>query len=237
VLDKAFAAIDLAKANIEKNLQNAKELFQSKLNEIFTQKGEGWEEKKLGDICGFQNGFAFKSKLFKTDGVSVLRISSIQEGQVVDHRPVFTDPDDYKEDLSKYFVHNGDLLIAMSGATTGKLGFNNTGRAFLLNQRVGKFTPSNKLNIKYLYYYLSTKVEENLAISSGAAQLNLSTQQIKGFLIPSPSINKQEQIVEKLDNLSTQTKKLESECQQKLDDLNELKKSILQKAFAGVLGK
>jgi len=237
VLDKAFTAIDQAKANIEKNLQNAKDLFQSKLNEIFTKKGEGWEEKYLGDICGFQNGFAFKSKLFKPDGIPVLRISSIQDDQVVDHRPVFTDPNNYKEDLSKYLVQNGDLLIAMSGATTGKIGFNNTGRTFLLNQRVGKFEPSDNLNLKFLYYYLSTKVDENLAISAGAAQPNLSTQQIKGFLIPMPSLAEQKDIVAKLNELHSETATLEMIYQQKSALLTEFNKSTLQKAFAGELSR
>ena len=61
-----------------------------------------WKIALLGDVCGLQNGFAFKSKLFKPTGMPVLRISSIQDEQICEHRPVFTDPNDYKEDLSKY---------------------------------------------------------------------------------------------------------------------------------------
>ena len=142
---------------------------------------QGWELKTLEDVCQFQNGFAFKSKTFKDEGVPVLRISNIQKDNIDLRRIVFVDPSDYKEDLSKYVVNKGDLLIAMSGATTGKIGFNNTDDVFYLNQRVGKFKPSEQLNIHYLYYFLSTQVEENLKISAGSAQPNLSTQQKKAL--------------------------------------------------------
>ena len=159
----------------------------------------GWEIKRLGDACDLQNGFAFKSELFKPKGIPVLRISSIQDEQVCDNRPVFANPSDYAENLQKYFVNEGDLLIAMSGATTGKVGFNRTGRQFLLNQRVGKFQPPPQLDINYLFYFLSTKVEENLKISAGSAQPNLSTKQINDFLIPLPPLPEQKRIVAILD--------------------------------------
>ncbi|MDG1670362.1 MAG: restriction endonuclease subunit S [Akkermansiaceae bacterium] len=237
ILDKAFEGIDKAIAQTEQNLASARELFESYLNNIFTQKGDDWVEKKLGDVCELQNGFAFKSKLFKETGLPVVRISSIQNGLVCDNRPVFTDPCDYKEDLSKYHVEAEDLLIAMSGATTGKVGFNRTGQIYLLNQRVGKFIPSNQLNLYFLYYFLSTRVEENLRISAGSAQPNLSTKQIKDFQIPLPPIAKQERIIEELDNLKEQAKQLEALYTQKLNDLKELKQSLLQQAFAGELTK
>lgn len=153
----------------------------------------------LGEVCTLQNGFAFKSKDFVQEGVPVLRISSIQNEEVCDNRPVFVNPNSYKEDLSRYIVANGDLLIAMSGATTGKVGFNNTGEEYLLNQRVGKFKPSAKLDLQFLFYYLSSKVEENLKISAGSAQPNLSTAQIKAFQIPLPSLPEQKRIVAILD--------------------------------------
>lgn len=159
----------------------------------------GWDVKQLGEVCNLQNGFAFKSKLFKPEGVPVLRISSIQDGKISDNRPVFTDPKDYPQDLNRFLVKQGDLLIAMSGATTGKIGFNDTEKTFLLNQRVGKFEPLEILDIKFLAYFLSTKVEENLEISAGAAQPNLSTRQIKEFLLPFPSLEEQKRIVALLD--------------------------------------
>ena len=87
----------------------------------------------------------------------------------------------------------------MQCVTTGKLGFNSTNQVFYLNQRVGKFTTKEKLNKKYLYYLLSTKVEENLSISKGAAQPNLSTEQIKNIEFLMPPLAEQQRIVAKLD--------------------------------------
>ncbi len=236
LLDKAFAGIATAKANAEKNLKNARAIFESYLNEVFTKKGEGWVETRLEEVCGLQNGFAFKSSTFKTSGVPILRISNIQNGRIdADNRLVFFDPKDYRENLDRYRIIEDDLLIAMSGATTGKLGFNTVNTVFYLNQRVGKFEPSAKLFKRFLYHFLSTKIEENLRISAGTAQPNLSTEQIKGFILPLPSIDEQERIVEALETLSEESQRLAAIYQQKLAALEALKKSLLHQAFGGEL--
>jgi len=236
ILDEAFAGIAVAKANTEKNLKNARAIFESHLNDVFSQRGEGWVETLLEDVCGFQNGFAFKSSTFKPSGVPILRISNIQDGCIdTDNRLVFFDPKDYRENLERYRIVKDDLMIAMSGATTGKLGFNTGNTVFYLNQRVGKFEPGEKLSKRFLYYFLSTKIEENLRISAGAAQPNLSTEQIKGFLLPLPDIEEQKKIVEALESLSAETQRLETIYKGKLDALEELKKSLLYQAFEGEL--
>lgn len=235
VLDEAFAGLATAQATAEKNLQNARALFESHLHSIFTQRGEGWVETTLDEVCGFQNGFAFKSSTFKPSGLPILRISNIQDGKVDTKRLVFFDQKDYRENLDRYRIIEDDLLIAMSGATTGKLGFNTKDTVFYLNQRVGKFEPSKKLNKRFLYHFLSTKVEENLRISAGAAQPNLSTEQIKSFVLPLPSNEEQERIVDALESLATETQRLESLYQKKLAALAALKKSLLHQAFAGEL--
>jgi type I restriction enzyme S subunit len=190
-----------------------------------------WEEKKLGDVCEFQNGFAFKSNLFKEAGVPVLRISNIQKDLVDTKKIVFADPKDYKQNLSQYEVHKGDLLIAMSGATTGKIGFNETDKVFYLNQRVGKFEPSKHLDKKFLYLYLSTRIEENLAISAGAAQPNLSTEQIKGFAIPLPPIAEQKQIVAVLDEAFAAIDKAKANVEKNLKNAREIFESYVQVIF------
>lgn len=233
ILDEAFDGIDTAKANAEKNLQNARALFESHLQSVFTQRGEGWVDAKLEDVCGFQNGFAFKSSSFRETGSPILRISNIQDGQVDLRRLVFFDPKEYRENLDRYRIVKDDLLIAMSGATTGKLGFNTESTVFYLNQRVGKFEPGKKLNKRYLYHFLSTKVEENLRISAGSAQPNLSTEQIKGLVLPLPNIDEQARIVDALESLSEETQRLESLYQRKLAALEELKKSLLHQAYTG----
>ena len=234
ILDESFDAIATAKANAEKNLKNARALFESHLQSVFSQRGKGWVEVKLEEVCGFQNGFAFKSSTFQLSGHPIIRISNIQDGHIDSHnRLVFFDPTDYREDLDRYRIVEDDLLIAMSGATTGKLGFNTENKVFYLNQRVGKFEPGKNLNKRFLYHFLSTKVEENLRISAGAAQPNLSTEQIKGFVLPLPPIAEQARIVDGSDSLSQETQLLAAVYQQKLAALESLKKSMLHQAFSG----
>lgn len=235
VLDKAFAGIATATANAQKNLINARALFESYLQSTFNKSGEGWLERRLGEICGLQNGFAFQSNTFQESGVPVLRISNIQNETIEARRLVYIDPGDYRENLERFKVKKGALLIAMSGATTGKVGILDEDEIYYLNQRVGKFEPAALLDKHYLFYYLITKVEENLSISAGSAQPNLSTAQIKEFLIPLPPIEQQAKIVEIFGEIREHCEKLKSITERKLVALSELKQSLLQKAFAGEL--
>lgn len=185
-----------------------------------------WESVKLGDVCDLQNGFAFKSNLFKEDGLPILRISNIQEDIISLEKLVYFSENDYSIDFERYKVHQNDLLIAMSGATTGKLGFNQSGKTFYLNQRVGKFLPHKTLNKKYLYYILSTKVEENLNISRGVAQPNLSTKQIKDIEFFLPPLSEQERIVAKLDAAFAEIDGTIEKAQAKVKEIKKFKDSI-----------
>ena len=191
----------------------------------------GWEMKTLGEFCSFQNGFAFKSKTYKDEGIPVVRITNIQDESIDLSKIVYIDPKDYNKDLSKYKIIKGDLLIAMSGATTGKIGIHNTEEELLLNQRVGKFEPSENLNKTYLLNFLKTKVEESLAISAGAAQPNLSTEQIKNFQIPLPPLNQQKQIVAILDKAFAAIDTAKANAEQNLQNAKELFESYLQNVF------
>ena len=188
-----------------------------------------WKLVKLGDVCHLQNGFAFKSKLFKDKGLPILRISNIQNERIDTRRPVYFNATDYNLDLKKYEVKTGDLLIAMSGATTGKIGFNEAQTTFYLNQRVGKLVPGKDLDKKYLYYLLSTKVEENLKISKGAAQPNLSSEQIKNIEISLPSIPEQQQIVTKLDKVLSEIDNAITNSKKTLSDIKNLNNKVFDR--------
>ncbi len=236
LLDEAFAALATAKTNAEQNLQNARALLESQLESVFSQRSEGWTETRLEEVCGLQNGFAFKSSTFKPSGTPILRISNIQNGRIDENKQlVFIDPRDYQENLDRYNVTKDDLLIAMSGATTGKLGFNTEETIYLLNQRVGKLEPGERLDKHFLYYYLSTKIEENLRMSAGSAQPNLSSEQIKNTVLPLPSVDEQMQIVNALEALRAETQHLTDLYERKLSALEELKTSLLHQAFNGEL--
>jgi type I restriction enzyme S subunit len=192
---------------------------------------QGWEIKKLGEICDFQNGFAFKSNTYKETGLPILRITNIQNQSLELNDLVYFDAKDYKENLDRFKVFKDDLVVAMSGATTGKLGINTTDTVFYLNQRVGKFIPKSQIAKPFLYYFLSTKVEESLRIAAGAAQPNLSTEQINNFEIPLPPLPEQQRIVALLDEAFTAIAKAKANAEQNLNNAKELFESYLQGVF------
>lgn len=235
ILDAEFAKIDALKENTEKNLQNTKQLIKACLKETFTVR-DRWSAMTIGDVCEFQNGFAFKSNLFTSEGEPIIRISDIQNDEVIDSNVVYFNPSSYSENLSRFKVYPNDILIAMSGGTTGKVGINRTGKTFYLNQRVGVLREKQELlDHMFLYYYLHTKSEESLKISAGAAQPNLSTGQIKSFIIPIPKLSEQKTAVARLNFLNDKCKMLEIKYVQTIALCDNLKQALLRKAFNGEL--
>ncbi len=192
---------------------------------------QGWEIRKLGDVCDFQNGFAFKSNTYKETGLPILRITNIQNQSLEINELVYFDAKDYKENFDRFKVVKDDIVVAMSGATTGKLGINTTDTVFYLNQRVGKFIPKKEILKPFLYYFLSTKVEESLRIAAGAAQPNLSTEQINNFQIPLPPLAEQQRIVAILDAAGAAISKAKANAEQNLKNAKELFESYLQGVF------
>jgi type I restriction enzyme S subunit len=172
-----------------------------------------WKWCRLGVLMTYTNGYAFKSSKFTDKGVGVVKIGDLQNGSVTESKMNYISPD-IKEDIGdKYDVLPGDLMIAMSGATTGKLAFNNSNKTYLLNQRVGIIRPYF-VSKQYLYHYLNTKIEENLNKSSGSAIPNLSTKQIKETKFPLPPLEEQQRIVRNIETLFTQVDELEQKVQQ-----------------------
>lgn len=171
----------------------------------------GVEWKKLGDVCTFQNGFAFKSQFFKENGNAIIRITNINKNTIDLNDVVFFDKSDYRENLSIYEIHNGDILVAMSGATTGKIGVYKGLDTCYLNQRVGTFRPfCDILSNQYLYHFLTTKVNDMYLLAGGGAQPNLSSIKLMSSLqIPVPPLPIQTEIVRILDKFVEQQEQLE----------------------------
>jgi type I restriction enzyme S subunit len=246
ILDKAFTAIDQAKANIEKNIVNAKELFQSKLNAIFSQKGEGWEEKSLGEVCHVQNGYAFKSKeTIEVSNTQLLRMGNLYKNILdLERKPVFY-PDSFSENYKEYLLKEGDLIMSLTG-TVDKTDYGYTVKLpktnvnLLLNQRIMKIEVYNTevLNKDFLKNYLLSPdfLKRLYDTSSGTRQANLSSRTILTLKINFPSdIKKQLDIVKKLKEIRDNIVQINSDYNSKLENLEELKKSILQKTFSGEL--
>lgn len=178
------------------------------------------EWKPLREVCDFKNGFAFKSNLFKETGLPIVRITNIDGFNVVLDEVKYFSPNDYKEDISSFEVSMGDILIAMSGATTGKVGFYKDETKCYLNQRVGKFIPKNNiLNNKFLYHFLLLNTEAIYILAGGGAQPNLSSNALMSkLLIPIPipsnpekSLAIQSKIVRILDKFTALTTEITAE--------------------------
>jgi type I restriction enzyme S subunit len=242
ILDQAYEAIDQAKANIERNIENAKELFQSKLNDIFSQKGEGWEEKKVSSISNVINGYSFKSKDFSADNeVKSIKITNVGIMEFVEDSSNNL-PANYLQEYSRVKVHEGDLVLALTRTIiSGGLKVARVPESYhnsLLNQRVAAIVPNaDVIDSDYLYYYFSSNIVYNYVLENvnTLMQPNLSITDLKRMTIPITSIEGQRKISIQIESLSEEVNSLISNYQTKLDDIEELKKSILQKAFAGEL--
>ncbi len=229
ILDEAFAGIDKIIANTEQNLSNARELFESYLNNAFTQKADGWAEKKLGDLLSIQNGYAFNSKQFSPEGdLALIRIRDLKRGYDTETRY----SGEYDE---KYIVRAGDYLIGMDGEFTC---YEWKGEDALLNQRVCRLEHfSDSLDARFLFYGINKYLKAIEDVTAYTTVKHLSAKQITEISLPLPPLSEQKQMVDQLDQLSSATQRLEAIYQQKLDALNELKQSILHKAFSGELVK
>ena len=249
ILDEAFAAIAQAKANAEQNLKNAKELFESYLQSVFENKGEGWEEKtvenliKEGAIYKPLDGNHGEIHPLKDDyvdkGIPFIMSRDMKNGIVDEDNCKFISEEQARS-LRTGFSVRGDVLLSHKG-TIGSVAILETNNEFvILTPQITYYRIKNKDKFynRFLYYYfLSPAFQKaiNGIAQGGSTRAYIGiTKQLNLSIVIAP-LKEQQDIVQKLDALSTETKQLEAIYQQKINDLDELKKSILQKAFAGEL--
>jgi type I restriction enzyme S subunit len=242
ILDEAFAAIAKAKANAELNLKNAKELFESYLQGVF--ENGNWETKTIQELTKVINGYAFASKDFKpTNTIKSIKITNVGVKEFVEETDNYL-PEKFKDTLKEVQVKEGNIVIALTrtiisaGLKVAVVPASYDGA--LVNQRVAALVPNEKLaNQSFLYYFLTTNgvAKYVLAHVNTLMQPNLSINDLKNLPVPCPSIKEQQTVVRQLDALRAESQKLEAVYQKKIDDLEELKKSILQKAFSGQLSE
>ena len=240
ILDEAFAGIATAVANTEKNLANARELFDSYLNAVFTQKGEGWVEKRLEEIGGQVSTGPFGSLLHKSDyvpnGTPLVNPANIVGASIVPNLEKTVNQDALSR-LGAYVLHANDIVIGRRGEI---------GRCAVVAEEqdgwlcgTGSFFIRLSENIipDFLAHLLrSSKYRNRLEeLATGATMMNLSNKALSNLIISVPDITTQRNILDSLDSLATETNHLQSLYQHKLVNLAELKQSILHKAFTGEL--
>lgn len=182
---------------------------------------EGWKEYKLSRVTDVISGYAFKGKHFGTQGKKVVKIKNIRPPNVDTQGCECVDLTEYNEDqIKKYSLSKGDVLVAMTGATIGKVGIIKQEFDGYLNQRVAKISPTDKINPIYLQYLcLSSNFQDFItsAASGSSVQENVSATDIGSYEILLPPLPVQEEIAEvlgsldeKIDLLHRQNKTLEA---------------------------
>jgi type I restriction enzyme, S subunit len=240
ILDEAFAGIDQAIANTEKNLASARELFEELLKRAFEAKGKHWEYKKWSELCHFVRGpfgGSLTKSIFKDQGYAVYE----QKHAIHDHfnqLRYFIDEDKFNE-MKRFEVKPGDIIMSCSGVTLGKVAVIPHGiPKGIINQALLKLTPNKTVSVHFLKHWLRSKIFQDIIFkySGGAAIPNVPSAKIlKEILIPLPSLKEQEKIITDIEASLNDTDRLNEVYNRKLAALNELKQSLLQKAFSGEL--
>ncbi len=235
ILDECFAAIAKAKTNAEQNLKNVKELFDCVLDSILYDKK--WKIEQLGDVCE-KVEYGTSSKAKSEGELPVLRMGNIQNGRFTWDSLVFSDN---AYDNKQYLLRHNDVLFNRTNSPelVGKTAiYKSEMPAIFAGYLIRIHRKEDLLDADYLNYYLNSKMAFDYGktvVISSVNQANINGTKLKTYPIPLPTLKAQQTIVRQLDALQAETQKLEAVYQKKIADLEELKKSILQKAFAGEL--
>ena len=219
-LNKEVKVLGIRKLNekLQFNFEDIKEEIINYNEEI--------EIKTLGDVCEFQNGYAFKSseyEKYNENNIGILQIKGIQNGYIDNNKITEYIKEDKKYKL--YEIYNGDILIGLTGSF--KIGIYNLEIKSYLNQRVAKINAKKGINQKYIYYwYICCNIEIYILekLATGVAQANISTNDISNIKIPIPSLEIQNKIVEYLDMIYEEVIKTNNE---KIENIKKLNKGYL----------
>lgn len=234
ILDEAFEAIEKAKENVERNLRNANQLFESYLNGILLKMKRDLKELRLGEVYDVRDG-THDSPKYQKDGYALITSKNLKKGKLDYQNIKYISEKDYLKISERSKVHKGDILFAMIG-TIGKPVLVDIDPDFAI-KNVALFKVPREQDGYFLKYFLGSGavVDKMISEANGTTQKFVGLGYLRNFKIPLPPLPEQRTIVTRLDALSGETKKLETIYQRKLACLDELKKSLLQKAFAGEL--
>lgn len=193
-----------------------------------------WKTIPLGEVCKLKNGFAFKSTEYKSEGIPVIRISDIKDGLIVLRNTVRVSE---KTIYNDYIINVDEILVAMSGATTGKFGIFKASEIAYQNQRVGKFDILNRklLNNNFLLHQLHSLKRQIEKDAYGGAQPNISSKKIEEMQIVLPPLKAQQDIVSKIEELFSELDKGIENLKTAKQQLKTYRQAVLKWAFTGKL--
>jgi len=236
-LDEAFESLATAKANAEKNLQNARALFESHLQSVFTQRGPGWVDRQLSSLCHeITVGHVGSMKTeYKESGIPFLRSQNIRPFEVSMENAMFID-ETFHRALKKSQLRPGDLAIVRTGypgtaaVIPPELPDSNCSDLVIVR-------PSKEVNPHFLAAFFNSAFGKQLVLGKivGAAQKHFNITAAKEVMLHVPPIQEQRTIVTMVDDLREETQHLARLYERKLAALEALKKSLLHRAFSGEL--
>lgn len=235
-LERELAAVEKMKKGFEALAETAKAEFKAELKEVFEEISRGGAEtRRLGEVCELIPGFAFKSIEFGDFSNKVIRIGNINPPSIDFSDGIGVNTQAYpQEKLSKYVAYEGDCLVAMTGATIGKMGVMGVGRAYV-NQRVLIVRAKSWLDQKYLSALLMSapfRKFTEINADSKAAQPNISAGTIGSYEIPLPPLSAQREVVARLDSAKARAEKLEAKAREGVAVCVTMRKAILKESFA-----
>jgi type I restriction enzyme S subunit len=237
ILDKAFEGIATAKANAEKNLQNARALFESHLQSVFTQRGKGWVDSTIGEEIRFID-YRGKTPVKTSSGIRLITAKNVKMGYLQETPMEFIASASYKGWMTRGIPQKGDVLFTTE-APLANVAQLDTDEKVAFAQRIIIMRPNAaKLDSTFLkYLLLSQPAQQRIRTKgTGATVQGIKASLLKTIEISFPkSLAEQEQTVEKLDGLNEETERLAALYQRKLAALEALKKSLLHQAFIGAL--
>ncbi len=238
ILDKAFDGIAIAKANAEKNLKNARALFESYLQSVFTDAWKTGELVSLSDLATDITDGDHMPPPKATSGVPFITIGNVaKDTRTIDFTDTFMVSRDYFDRLkSNKKPQKGDVLYTVTGSFGIPI-LVSEHREFCFQRHIGLVRPKSEVISAWLQYLLMSPqvlCQANDG-ATGTAQKTVSLKVLRGFQVPRVPMEFQRKTAAKLDSLSAETKRLEAIYQQKLAGLDALKKSLLDQAFKGEL--
>ncbi len=245
ILDEAFAGIDKIIANTEQNLSNARELFESYLNNAFTQKSDGvmqpWATISISDACSvFTDGDWIESKDQSPTGIRLVQTGNVGIGRFKNRQQKarFINAHTFSR-LKCKEIFPGDCLVSRLPDPVGRACVVPEVKEQMITAvdcSILRFDPDFLNSDFFVYYSQSRAYQANIeSACTGATRKRISRKNLGKISVPKPPLSEQKRIATALDRISAETRRLEVLYQQKLDALNELKQSILHKAFSGDL--
>ena len=237
-LDEAFKGIATAKANAERNLKNARAIFESELNAIFTKKGVGWEEKRLGDVVTrLTNGYVGPTRdIYQDYGVPYLLARHVKDNRLLFDGKTFI-TEEFNRKNKKSMLKAGDVLLVQSGhighsaVVTPEHEGHNCHAMIVITPVEGAFI-GPFISLFFNSPDMKQKFQE---IRSGSTVPHLTCGEVRELIVPLPDLATQLRLVDHSIKLESKTERLESIYQRKLSELEALKKSLLHHAFTGHL--